>query len=159
MRAKISRMALAAGLPLGLLLPVGETRADPLGELPGRWSGNGSIRMTNGATQSVKCVATYFVAGSNVTQNLRCASPSYKLDTKATLAVRGGHVTGTSEERQYAQTGAVTGRMTSSGFNLQIGGANFTAALQLTSTACKQSLSITPKGFDISRISIGLGKC
>src|SRR5687767_13286658 len=55
MRAKISRMALAAGLPLGLLLPVGETRADPLGELPGRWSGSGSIRMANGATQSVKC--------------------------------------------------------------------------------------------------------
>jgi hypothetical protein len=47
--------------------------------------------------------------------------------------------------------------MTSNGFNLHISGAQFTAALQLTSTACKQSISITPKGFDISRISIGLG--
>jgi hypothetical protein len=152
-------MAMAAGLPLGLLFPAGETRADPLGELPGRWSGSGSIRMANGTTQSVKCVATYFVSAGNVTQNLRCASPSYKIDTKASLSVRGGQVTGNWEERQYAQTGAVTGRMTSNGFNLHISGAQFTAALQLTSTACKQSLSITPKGFDISRISIGLGKC
>jgi hypothetical protein len=44
-------------------------------------------------------------------------------------------------------------------FNLHISGAQFTASLHLTSTACKQSLSIIPKGFDISRISIGLGKC
>jgi hypothetical protein len=152
-------MATVAGLPLCMLLPAGETRADPLGELPGRWSGSGSIRMANGTTQSVKCVATYFVTGSNVTQNLRCASPSYKIDTKARLAVRGGQVTGNWEERQYAQTGTVSGRMTSNGFNLQISGAQIKAALHLTTTACKQSLSITPKVFDISRLSIGLGKC
>lgn len=159
MRGIVAKMATVAGLPLCMLLSAGETRADPLGELPGRWSGSGSIRMANGTTQSVKCVATYFVAGSNVTQNLRCASPSYKIDTKASLAVRGGQVTGNWEERQYAQTGTVSGRMTSNGFNLQISGAQFMAALHLTTTACKQSLSITPKGFDISRISIGLGKC
>jgi hypothetical protein len=137
MRGMIAKMATAAGLPLCILLPAAETRADPLGELPGRWSGNGSIRMTNGTTETVKCVATYFVSGGvNITQNLRCASPSYKIDTKASLAVRSGQVTGQWEERQYAQTGAVSGRMTSSGFNLQISGAQFTAALQLTSTAC-----------------------
>ena len=161
MRAKISKMAMAAGLPLGLMFPAGETRADPLGELPGRWSGTGSIRMANGTAETVKCVATYFVSGGgvNVTQNLRCASSSYKIDTKASLVVRGGQVTGSWEERQYAQSGAVTGRMTNNGFNLQISGAQFTAALQLTSTACKQSISIAPKSFDISRISVGLGKC
>jgi hypothetical protein len=43
------------------------------------------------------------VSGHNLTQNLRCASPSYKIDTKASLAVRGGQVTGNWEERQYAQ--------------------------------------------------------
>jgi hypothetical protein len=135
--------------------------ANPLGELPGRWSGTGSIRLTNGTAQTVKCVATYFVTGggANVAQNLRCAGPSYKIDTHANLVVRGGQVTGSWEERQYAQKGAITGRMTSNGFSLQISGAQFTAALQLTSAACKQSLSITPKGFDISRISIGLAKC
>lgn len=160
MRAMIARMATAAGLPLCILLPAGETRADPLGELPGRWSGTGSIKLANGTAETVKCVATYFISGGvNITQNLRCASPSYKIDTKASLAVRGGQVTGQWEERQYAQTGAVSGRMTSHGFNLLISGPQFTAALQLTSTACKQSLSITPKGFDISRISIGLAKC
>jgi len=160
MRVKIAKVAMAAGLPLGLMFAAGETRADPLGDLPGRWSGTGSIRLTNGTTETVKCVATYFVTGgASVTQNLRCASPSYKIDTKASLAVRGGQVTGNWEERQYSQAGSVTGRMTSNGFNLQINGAQFTAALQLTSTACKQSISISPKGFDISRISIGLGKC
>lgn len=162
MRMNVFTLPIAAVLASAAMsLEGGTAYANPLGELPGRWSGTGSVRLTNGTTETVKCVATYFVTGggTNVAQNLRCASPTYKIDTKANLVVRGGQVTGSWEERQYAQTGAVTGRMTSNGFNLQIGGARFTAALQLTSAACKQSISIAPKGFDISRISIGLAKC
>ena len=162
MRMNVCTLPIAVCLmSAAMMLGGGITYANPLGELPGRWSGTGAIRLTNGTTQNVKCVATYFVTGggANIAQNLRCAGPSYKIDTHANLVVRGGQVTGSWEERQYAQTGAVTGRMTSNGFSLQISGAQFTAALQLTSAACKQSLSITPKGFDISRISIGLAKC
>ena len=157
-RSSIAAVAYGLGWLAALPLPA---LADPLAELPGRWSGAGSIRLANGSSESIKCVATYFVSdgGAQLAQNLRCASQSYRIDVKARLAVRSTQVTGTWEERQYAQTGAVSGRMTSNGFNLQINGAHFSAALHLTSTACKQSISITPQGFDISRISIGLGKC
>ena len=38
-------------------------------DLAGRWSGWGSVKLSNGATEQVKCVATYFVknAGALIT--------------------------------------------------------------------------------------------
>jgi hypothetical protein len=156
----VSMAGIAWGLGWLISAPL-SALADPLAELPGRWTGAGSIRLANGSSENLKCVATYFVTGggAQIAQNLRCASQSYRIDVKVSLAVRGTQVTGSWDERQYAQTGAVSGKMTSNGFNLQIKGAQFTAALQLTSSACKQSISISPQGVDISRISIGLGKC
>lgn len=151
-------LRVATGLA-SLVAMVLSAAADPLADLPGRWAGTGTIRLDNGGSESLKCVATYFVTGTRVAQNLRCASRSYSIDAKAGLLVRGNQVTGTWEERQYAQTGAVSGRMTSNGFNLDISGTRFTAAMHLTSGACRQSINILPSGFDITRISIGLGKC
>ena len=42
---------------------------------------------------------------------------------------------------------------------LSIQGANFTAAMNVALSNCKQTISITPQGLDVTRISIGLGKC
>jgi hypothetical protein len=156
-RAKASA-AMAFGWLCAMALAA---EANPIAQLPGRWSGAGSIKLANGKAENLKCVATNFVTdgGVRVAQNLRCASPSYRIDAKALLLVRGTQVTGSWEERQHAQTGAVAGKVTSNGFALQISGAHFTAALHLTSSGCRQAISISPKGFDIARISIGLGKC
>jgi uncharacterized membrane protein YjjB (DUF3815 family) len=127
--------AIAAGV-LALTCAVPGSAA-PLNDLVGRWSGWGSVTMNSGATEQVKCVATYFVenGGAQMKQNLRCASTS------------------------YAAVGSVAGRFTVNGFNVSIQGPAFTAAMAVTTTSCKQSISITPTGFDISRINIGLDKC
>ncbi len=70
-----------------------------------------------------------------------------------------GQVTGSWEERTYSASGSVSGRMTGSGFTLSIQGANFSAAMAVATSPCKQSINIAPNGFDITRIAIGLGKC
>lgn len=129
--------------------------------LTGRWSGWGAVRLTNGTTEQVKCVATYFLkdAGNLIDQNLRCASASYKIDAKARYALNGNAVTGSWEERTHSAQGDVTGTMVSSGFQLTIRGDTFVAKMVLTSTDCKQSINISPKGLNISNISIGLRKC
>jgi hypothetical protein len=41
---------------------------------------------------------------------------------------------------------------------LSIQGANFSAAMNVTLSSCKQSLSITPQGLDVARVSISLAK-
>ena len=129
--------------------------------LSGRWSGWGSITMDSGAAEQVKCVATYFIkqAGAELVQNLRCASQSFRIDAVANLAVKGDHVSGKWEERTYAAQGSVSGRLTGTGFNLSIQGDNFSAAMLVALSDCKQSITIAPRGFDIARIAVGLDKC
>jgi hypothetical protein len=136
-------------------------KAAPLEDLPGRWSGWGTISLPSGTSEQVKCIATYFVndGGASLVQNLRCASASYKIDATAKLANASGALTGDWEEKTYSAKGSVTGKTTDDGFNLAIKGDTFTAVLAVTSTNCKQSVNITPKGMDISKIAITLSKC
>ncbi len=145
-----------------LVASIGQSAfAGEVDRLAGRWSGWGAVRLTNGTTEQVKCVATYFLknSGNSIDQNLRCASASYKIDAKARYVLNGNAVTGTWEERTHSAQGDVYGTMVSSGFQLTIRGDTFAAKMVLTSTYCKQSINISPDGLNISNISIGLRKC
>ena len=135
------------------------TSATNVSDLSGRWTGWGSVTLSSGQSEQLKCVATYFVEGVSVRQNLRCASQSYKIDAVANLSVANGRVTGQWEERTWSVGGSVTGRQTDKGFDLAINGPNFGAAMMVGGTSCKQSINITPKGFEISKIALNLGKC
>ncbi len=163
----MSAMTRSAALALLLaVLPAGgpaspALSAQSIDGFSGRWSGWGSITMASGAAEQVKCVATYFIKqdGAELIQNLRCASQSFRIDAVANLDVKGDEVSGKWEERTYAAQGSVSGRLTSGGFNLSIQGDNFSAAMRVAMTDCKQSITIAPRGFEISRIAIGLDKC
>jgi hypothetical protein len=67
-------------------------------------------------------------------------------------------VSGSWEERTYSAKGDVTGRFGGDSFTLQIQGANFSAAMNVTLASCKQSLSITPQGLEVTKVSISLAK-
>jgi hypothetical protein len=135
--------------------------AAPIEDLSGYWSGSGSVTLSNGRTESVKCAVTYKVSdgGGQVRQSMRCASADYSINALAELQIKGSQVSGSWEEKTYSATGLVTGRYTGSNFVLSIEGANFTAAMNVSVSDCKQSISIAPKGLEVSKISIGLGKC
>jgi len=135
--------------------------AAPVDDLPGRWAGPGNITMSSGESEQMRCVATYFVegGGSNVKQNLRCASQGYKIDAVANFLVANGQVTGNWEERTWSNTGSIKGQVSQDGFKLTIDGSGFTAAMAVATSACKQSISITPRGYEIAKISMNLTKC
>lgn len=137
------------------------TPTAPLDHLSGRWSGWGAVTLTSGKSEQVKCIATYFVkdSGGQLEQNLRCASATYRIDAKTELQVASDQVRGRWEERTYATSGEVTGRLTGSGFNLSIRGDTFTAAMAVATSTCRQSINIAPEGTEIRRIAIGLDKC
>ena len=150
-----------SALGAGFLLTATASHSTPVSDLPGRWSGFGSITMSSGESEQMRCVATYFVegAGTSVKQNLRCASQGYKIDATANLTVADGRVSGSWEERTWSTTGSITGRVVASGFQLSIDGPGFTAAMAVDSGACKQSIHITPRGFEVAKITMSLGKC
>ncbi|MEZ5844625.1 MAG: hypothetical protein R3D27_12955 [Hyphomicrobiaceae bacterium] len=136
-------------------------QANVLANFPGRWTGWGSVSLESGESEKVKCVATYFVENgqSDLRQNLRCASASYKIDVLANLKVAGNAVSGMWQERTNASKGPVTGRIDGNGINVSVKGETFTATMAITTTTCRQSIKIAPKGLGIKRISIDLGKC
>jgi hypothetical protein len=148
---------LAPGLIAGLI--VGPAQADTIKELTGYWSGNGSIALSNGKTERVKCSVLYRAdGGTQIRQTMRCASPDYSINSLAELRVKGSQVSGTWEEKTYSAKGDVTGRFGGDSFSLSIQGATFSAAMNVTLSSCKQSLSITPQGLDVTRVSISLAK-
>ena len=135
--------------------------ATPIGEMAGYWTGAGSVTLSSGNTERVKCAVIYKVSddGSQIRQSIRCASTDYSINATAELRVKGEQVSGSWEEKTYSATGEVTGRYNGESFVLSIQGASFTAAMNVTLSACKQSINIAPKGLDVNRINIGLSKC
>jgi hypothetical protein len=166
MLARLTALSLPAALctALALGLVPGLAHADPIGDLTGFWSGNGSIALTNGKTERVKCNVRYKAeggkteGGSQIRQTMRCASADYAISSMADLRLRGSQVSGTWEETTYAAKGDVTGRFGGDSFALSIQGASFSAAMNVTLSNCKQSLSITPQGLEVTRVSISLAK-
>jgi hypothetical protein len=133
--------------------------ADPIGDLTGYWSGNGSIALANGKTERVKCQVIYKAeGGTQIRQSMRCASADYNINALTELQLKGGQVSGTWEEKTYAAKGDVTGRFGGDSFALSIKGANFSAVMNVTLSSCRQSLSITPQGLEVTRVSITLAK-
>lgn len=156
MLARLTAVTLPA--VLGSWMALGPALADPIGELSGYWRGTGSIALSNGKTEHVKCNVIYKTESGQIRQTMRCASPDYAINALADLQVRGGQVSGTWEERTYSAKGEVTGRFGGESFALSIQGANFSAVMNVTLSSCKQSLNITPQGLDVSRVSISLAK-
>jgi hypothetical protein len=151
----------AVALPTALCswLASGPALADPLRDLTGYWSGNGSIALSNGKTERVKCSVLYKAdGGTQIRQTMRCASPDYSINSLAELRVKGGQVSGTWEEKTYSAKGDVTGRFGGDSFALSIKGAAFSAVMNVTLSSCKQSLNITPEGLEVTRVSINLAK-
>jgi hypothetical protein len=157
-----ARRLVQVGMAAALAISASESASAALNlqDMVGYWTGTGKIVLNNGNVENVKCVVTYKVTGNQLKQNLRCAGQGYSLNGSADLEIAAsGAVTGSWTENTYSAKGNVTGKTTDRGFSLAISGPNFTAAMDASTTACKQTLEIVPKGFDVSRISLGLGKC
>ena len=153
-----------AGRLTGALLALvvtGSAWAGPIELLPGRWTGWGQMTMDGGATEKVKCIATYFseAGGRELRHNLRCASTNYRIDAAARLNVRSGKVSGKWEERTYSTGGAVTGRVIGDGISVNIVGQAFQASLKVETSKCRQTMNILPKGMGVARIAVDLSKC
>ena len=56
-----------------------QAASSPFPAMAGSWSGGGTISMSSGEQETLRCRATYNVAGSGdeLSLNLRCASASY----------------------------------------------------------------------------------
>ncbi|WP_245504401.1 hypothetical protein [Lichenihabitans psoromatis] len=159
MPSVLTRLALVAGVTFGAGFAVSaqSVKEGPFGGLSGQWSGTGTIAVSNGSNERIRCRSSYSVtpSGEALHQELRCASDSYKFEvTSNVLADANGALSGTWTENTRQVTGAVTGRVTPGQIQTSVNGSAFSATLLVSTKGGKQAVSIHPQGTDIKSIDI-----
>ncbi|MGB9019116.1 MAG: hypothetical protein WCC77_15910, partial [Pseudolabrys sp.] len=64
----------------------GYAEQGPFADLSGDWAGGGTVTLSSGSNEKIRCRATYDsqAAGNNLKLALRCASESYNVDFRGT---------------------------------------------------------------------------
>ena len=151
----------AALLTAALLSPFpAHAASGPFAALEGAWSGGGTLTMASGATEQLRCRATYNVGngGSDLRLSLRCASPSYNFDLGSAVVSEGGRISGTWNETSRNASGTVSGRATAGHVEAAATGQSFSANLSLTTKGNRQTVSIRAPGTDIAGVSLALNR-
>jgi hypothetical protein len=132
--------------------------AAPFSGLAGKWSGDGSIALTKGTTERMRCDATYTVSGGgeNVDLRLRCASDSYHFDLRISLADSAGAVLGNWSEPTQSVEGGISGTASHDLVTVTARGQDFSAAVTVATRGDTQKVQINAQSGELSRVAITL---
>jgi len=152
----------AAGVGAALLLSVstGNTQSGgPFAGFDGSWAGNGTVTLSNGATEHIRCKADYKVAstGLGLKQALHCASDSYKFDLTSDVTSQGDRISGNWSEKSRNIFGNLQGTAGNGQISVFVEASGFAATLNLRTTGTKQIVQIESKG-EIRGVSITMTK-
>ena len=132
--------------------------ATPFSKLHGSWSGGGSIILSDGTKERIRCRAVYSAADVSLLLELRCASDSYNFELQSNLNYESGSIVGDWTESSRGISGTISGG--ASGDRIQVVAASpmFTATLNLTTQGDRQSIRMQSPGSEISEISVYLNR-
>ena len=101
----------------------------PFDRLAGQWSGSGTIDLSNGAHESIRCRAAYDVLNDQrkLQLNIRCASESFNFDLRASANYSGGTITGNWSESTRNVAGTISGKLFE--FNYRLASATYVVTL------------------------------
>jgi len=139
----------AAGLLALVALPSAvEAASGPFAALAGTWSGNGTITMSNGAKERIRCRAEYNVAasGSDVDLTLRCASDSYNFNLSGNIGTDGHSLRGQWTENSRGIGGTVSGTLQGERMQVHIDSSGFSGDLGITTRGRTQCVSMDSRG-------------
>jgi hypothetical protein len=144
---------------LVLSTSAGHAQARPFAGFDGAWSGNGTVSLSDGSTERLRCRAAYTIdsTGLALKQALRCASDSYKFDLTSDVTSHGDHITGNWSETNRNISGSLLGTAGSGRIDVTVESPGFTASLTLRANGNKQTVQISSKG-DIRGVSITMVK-
>ena len=144
------RLLRGAMLVFALMLPSYSASHAQFERLAGRWEGSGSIELSNGTREKLKCVAAYMVHGDkkNLQLNIRCAGDSYNMNISSYAIVNAGAVTGNWSESNSMAGGAISGKASGDHIQIVAESSGFSATLSLTTHSDRQSVSIRSRSPD-----------
>lgn len=158
---RLQKLAAASAVLLPALLQAGAAHAQsPFSGLHGVWSGNGQIRLENGATENIKCNAYYTSRddGAGLGIALRCASQSYKIELRSKILSQSGRISGSWEERTFNASGTVSGQATGGRISMSVAGGGFTGSMAVNTSGASQSVAINTQGIGLRSVNINLSK-
>jgi len=151
----------AAGVGAALLLSVsaGYSQTEPFADFNGTWSGNGTVLISDGSTERLRCKADYKVNGNGLglKQNLHCASDSYKFDLSSDVTSQGDRISGNWSEASRNIFGNLQGTAGGGRIDVFVEASGFAANLTLTTTGNRQTVQISSKG-EIRGVNITMVK-
>ena len=157
----LGRAIKAAGVGAALMLSLSASQAQsgPFAGFDGSWSGNGTVALSDGTTERIRCKADYKVNGSGLglKQNLHCASDSYKFDLSSEVTSNGDRISGNWSEKSRNIFGNLQGTAGGGEIEVFVEASGFAANLTLRTTGNKQSVSISSKG-EIRGVNITMTK-
>src|SRR4030081_924723 len=143
------------GIALMLSLSASQAQSGPFAGFDGSWSGNGTVALSDGTTERIRCKADYKVNGSGLglKQNLHCASDSYKFDLSSEVTSQGDRISGNWSEASRNIFGNLQGTAGGGQIDVFVEASGFAANLTLKTNGNKQTVQMSSKG-EISGVSI-----
>lgn len=156
------RAITAAGIGAAVMLSVSTANAQssgPFAGFDGSWSGSGTVALSNGTTERIRCKASYKVnaTGLGLKQSLNCASDSYKFDLSSDVTSQGDRVSGNWSEKSRNIFGNLQGTAGGGQIEVFVEASGFAATLNLRTNGSKQVVQIDSKG-EIRGVNITLTK-
>ena len=142
----------AAGVGAALMLSVSVGHAQdgtgPFAGFDGAWSGTGTVALSDGTTERIRCKADYKVNGSGMAlkQSLRCASDSYKFDLTSDVTSNGDRISGNWSEASRNIFGNLQGTAGGGRIEVFVEANGFAANLVVSTNGNKQTVQINSKG-------------
>jgi hypothetical protein len=140
----------AVGLGVALMLSVTASHAQsgPFAGFNGAWSGNGTVALSDGTIERIRCRADYKVDGTGLglKQTLRCASDSYKFDLTSDVTSQGDRISGNWSEASRNVFGSLQGTAGGGQIEVFVEAAGFAANLTLRTNGNRQTVQINSKG-------------
>jgi hypothetical protein len=152
----------AAGIGAALMLSmsVGHAQSSgPFAGFEGAWAGTGTVALSDGTTERIRCKADYKVNGSGLglKQSLHCASDSYKFDLSSDVTSQGDRISGNWSEASRNIFGNLQGTAGGGQIEVFVEANGFAANISLHTTGNKQTVQISSKG-EIRGVNITMVK-
>jgi hypothetical protein len=131
----------------------------PFAALPGSWAGTGTITMSSGVKERIRCEGDYRLQSrTSVRLQLTCASDSYRFELRSEAVADGQRLTGTWTERSRRVSGQIFGRLLGPRMEVRAESQTFNALLDMTTRGNRQQVTIRSPGSEMSAVSISLSR-
>jgi hypothetical protein len=158
----VSGRAIAAGIigaAFVLSGPAAQAQSGPFAGFEGTWSGSGTVALSDGTTERIRCKADYKLDGTGLglKQNLHCASDSYKFNLTSDVTSQGDRISGNWSEASRRLFGKLQGTAGGGQIQVFVEANGFAANLTLRTNGTKQTVQIDSKG-EIKGVNITMVK-